>query len=66
MKRFAISPPVAAVLLAIILFILGGFLPNSYGSSLEIAKGQALNTRSFIGLSGSDRCRADFGYHQRG
>ena len=43
MKRLAISPPIAAVLLAIILFILGGFLPNSYGSSLEIAKGQALN-----------------------
>jgi ribose transport system permease protein len=43
MKRFAISPPVAAVLLAIILFVLGGFLPNSYGSSLEIAKGQAVN-----------------------
>jgi ribose transport system permease protein len=43
MKRFSISPPLAAVLLAIILFVLGGLLPNGYGSNLEIARGQALN-----------------------
>jgi ribose transport system permease protein len=43
MKRITISPPVAAVLLAIILFILSGLLPNGFGNNLEIAKGQALN-----------------------
>ena len=43
MKRLTISPPVAAVLLAIILFVLSGLLPNGFGNNLEIAKGQALN-----------------------
>jgi ribose transport system permease protein len=43
MKRIAISPPVAALLLAIILFILSGLLPNGYGSDLEVAKAQATN-----------------------
>jgi ribose transport system permease protein len=43
MKRVAISPPVAALLLAIILFILSGLLPNGYGSDLEVAKAQATN-----------------------
>ncbi len=32
MKKFRISPPLAAVLLAILLFLLSGFLPNGWGS----------------------------------
>ncbi len=43
MKRITISPQVAAVLLAIILFILSGLLPNGFGNNLDIARGQALN-----------------------
>jgi ribose transport system permease protein len=43
MKRITISPPVAAILLAIILFILSGLLPNGFGHNFDIAKGQALN-----------------------
>ena len=43
MKRISISPPVAAILLAIILFVLSGLLPNGFGNNLEIAKGQAIN-----------------------
>jgi ribose transport system permease protein len=43
MKRIAISPPVAAVLLAIILFVLSGLLPNGFGGDLELAKSQAVN-----------------------
>ena len=43
MKRISISPPVAAVLLAIILFTLSGLLPNGFGSDLAIAKNQAVN-----------------------
>jgi ribose transport system permease protein len=43
MKRIAISPPVAAVLLAIILFVLSGLLPNGFGGDLELAKAQAVN-----------------------
>ncbi len=43
MKRITISPPVAAILLAIILFILSGLLPNGFGRNFDIAKGQALN-----------------------
>jgi ribose transport system permease protein len=43
MKRFSISPPVTALLLAVILFILSGLLPNGYGSDLKIASSQALN-----------------------
>ena len=43
MKRFAISPPVAALILAVVLFIASGLLPNGYGSDLEVAKAQALN-----------------------
>ncbi len=38
MKKFLISPPIAALILAIILFILSGLLPNGYGSDLAIAK----------------------------
>lgn len=43
MKRFAISPPVAALILAIVLFLLSGFLPNSYGSDIDVAIAQATN-----------------------
>ncbi len=43
MKRLAISPPVAAVLLAIILFALSGLLPNGFGSNMDVAKAQAVN-----------------------
>jgi ribose transport system permease protein len=43
MKRIAISPPVAAVLLAILLFVLSGLLPNGFGGDLELAKAQAVN-----------------------
>ncbi|MDZ7319875.1 MAG: ABC transporter permease [candidate division KSB1 bacterium] len=43
MKRFTISPPMAALLLAIVLFLLSGFLPNSYGSDIKIALSQATN-----------------------
>ena len=43
MKRFSISPPVAALLLAVILFLLSGLLPNGFGSDLDVARAQALN-----------------------
>jgi len=43
MKRITISPPVAAVLLAIILFALSGLLPNGFGSNMTVAKAQAVN-----------------------
>jgi ribose transport system permease protein len=43
MKRISISPPVAALLLAIVLFLLSGLLPNGYGSDLEVARAQATN-----------------------
>ena len=43
MKRIRFSPPVAALLLAVILFLLSGMLPNGYGSDLSIAKAQAVN-----------------------
>jgi ribose transport system permease protein len=43
MKRIYISPPVAALLLAIILFVLSGLLPNGFGSNLEVARAQATN-----------------------
>jgi len=43
MKRITISPPVAAVLLAIVLFLLSGLLPNGYGNNLSVALAQATN-----------------------
>lgn len=42
-RRMNISPPVAAVLLAIILFLLSGLLPNGYGSNASVAIAQATN-----------------------
>jgi ribose transport system permease protein len=43
MKRFTIPPAVAALILAVILFLLSGLLPNSYGSDVKIAIAQASN-----------------------
>src|SRR5215210_3794478 len=43
MRRIAISPPVAALLLAVILFVLSGLLPNGFGSDLDVARAQATN-----------------------
>ena len=43
MKRISISPPVAALILAITLFLLSGLLPQGFGSDLNIARAQALN-----------------------
>jgi ribose transport system permease protein len=43
MKRINIPPALAALLLAVILFILSGLLPNGYGSNLSIALSQATN-----------------------
>jgi ribose transport system permease protein len=43
MKRFSISPPVAALILAVVLFLLSGFLPNSFGTDVEVAMAQATN-----------------------
>ena len=43
MKRIAISPSVAALLLAVVLFLLSGLLPNGYGSNVKIAVAQATN-----------------------
>ena len=43
MKRFSISPPLAALILAVVLFLLSGLLPNGYGSDVAVAKAQAIN-----------------------
>ena len=43
MKKLNISPPVAAVLLAIVLFVFSGFLPTSFGADMNAAAGQAVN-----------------------
>ena len=43
MRRLAISPPVAALLLALVLFLLSGLLPNGYGSDVDVAIAQATN-----------------------
>jgi ribose transport system permease protein len=43
MKKFLVSPPIAALILAIVLFILSGLLPNGFGSDMAIAKAQAVN-----------------------
>lgn len=43
MKRIPISPPVAALLLAVILFVLSGLLPNGFGSNMDVARAQATN-----------------------
>lgn len=43
MKRISISPPIAALLLAVILFVLSGLLPNGFGSDMDVARAQASN-----------------------
>ncbi len=43
MRRFSISPPLAALILAVILFLLSGLLPNGFGDNLDVARAQALN-----------------------
>lgn len=43
MKKIRISPPVAALILAVVLFLLSGLLPNGYGSDVDIALAQATN-----------------------
>ncbi|RPI93210.1 MAG: ABC transporter permease, partial [Chloroflexi bacterium] len=43
LNRIAFSPPVAAVILAVILFLLSGLLPNGYGSNVSVAVAQATN-----------------------
>ncbi len=43
MRRISISPPVAAILLAIVLFLLSGFLPNGFGNDINVAIAQATN-----------------------
>ena len=43
MKRFRITPPVAALILAVVLFLLSGLLPNGFGSDVNIAIAQATN-----------------------
>jgi ribose transport system permease protein len=53
MKRISISPPVAALILAVVLFLLSGFLPNGFGSDMSIARAQALNIlrlSAFLGV----------------
>ena len=42
-RRFSISPPVAALILALVLFLLSGLLPNGYGSDVNVAIAQATN-----------------------
>jgi ribose transport system permease protein len=43
MKKFAISPPVAAIILAVVLFVLSGLLPNGFGGNIPVAIAQASN-----------------------
>jgi ribose transport system permease protein len=53
MKQISISPALAALLLAVILFLLSGLLPNGFGSDLDVARAQALNIlrlAAFLGV----------------
>lgn len=43
MRRFTLSPAVAALLLAVVLFLLSGLLPQGYGSDVNVAISQATN-----------------------
>ena len=43
MKRISISPPIAALILAVVLFLLSGLLPNGFGSDINVARAQATN-----------------------
>lgn len=42
-RRISISPPAAALLLALVLFLLSGLLPNGFGSNVNVAISQATN-----------------------
>jgi len=42
-KKLTISPPLAAVILAVVLFLASGLLPNGFGSDPSIALAQATN-----------------------
>jgi ribose transport system permease protein len=42
-RRLALSPPLAAVILAAVLFLASGLLPNGFGSNGSIALAQATN-----------------------
>jgi ribose transport system permease protein len=56
MKRISISPPVAALLLALVLFLLSGLLPQGYGSNVKVAISQATNILRlavFLGVIGA-------------
>jgi len=43
LRRFSISPPVAALFLAIVLFLLSGLLPQGFGNNPSVALAQATN-----------------------
>jgi ribose transport system permease protein len=43
MRRISISPPVAALILAVVLFLLSGLLPNGFGSDMDVARAQGTN-----------------------
>ena len=43
MRRITIPPAAAAVLLAVVLFLLSGLLPNGFGANPDIATAQATN-----------------------
>ena len=43
MRKIQISPPVAALILAAVVFLLSGLLPNGYGSDVNLAIAQATN-----------------------
>jgi ribose transport system permease protein len=43
MSKLRISPPVAAVILAVVLFLASGLLPNGFGSDASVALAQANN-----------------------
>ena len=64
-KRLTISPPLAAVLLAVVLFLLSGLLPNGFGSNPDVAMPHGGQHHSYFGVPGHYRCRANPGDHQR-
>ena len=43
MKGIKISPPVAALLLAVVLFLLSGLLPNGFGNDVNVVVAQGTN-----------------------
>jgi ribose transport system permease protein len=43
MNRIKIAPPLAAVILAVVLFLASGLLPNGFGSDTSVAIAQATN-----------------------